>query len=170
MADRSIVYVDGFNLYYGALRGSLFKWLNLQRYFQLFRPHDQLQQIRYFSALISGPTQPNQLTYLQALETLPLVEVVLEKFKEKRLRCGVHHCAFAGARLFPAMEEKRTDVNIAVYMLDDAYQNLADHFILISGDSRNQDLPEVRDGSLRFLLKPFQMETFLGVVREVLGR
>ena len=42
--------------------------------------------------------------------------------------------------------------------------------ILISGDSRNQDLPEVRDGSLRFLLKPFQMETFLGVVREVLGR
>jgi CheY-like chemotaxis protein len=42
--------------------------------------------------------------------------------------------------------------------------------ILISGDSSNQDLPEVRDGSLRFLLKPFQMETFLGVVREVLGR
>jgi CheY-like chemotaxis protein len=42
--------------------------------------------------------------------------------------------------------------------------------ILISGDSSNQDLPEVRDGSLRFLLKPFQMETFLEVVREALGR
>jgi CheY-like chemotaxis protein len=42
--------------------------------------------------------------------------------------------------------------------------------ILISGDSSNQDLPEVRDGSLHFLLKPFQMETFLGVVREALGR
>jgi len=41
--------------------------------------------------------------------------------------------------------------------------------ILISGDANNQDLPEVRDGSLRFLLKPFQMETFLGVVREALG-
>jgi CheY-like chemotaxis protein len=42
--------------------------------------------------------------------------------------------------------------------------------ILISGDSSNQDLPEVREGSLRFLLKPFQMETFLGVVREALRR
>jgi CheY-like chemotaxis protein len=42
--------------------------------------------------------------------------------------------------------------------------------ILISGDSSNQDLPEVRDGSLRFLLKPFQMEVFLGVIREALGR
>jgi CheY-like chemotaxis protein len=42
--------------------------------------------------------------------------------------------------------------------------------ILISGDSSNQDLPEVREGSLRFLLKPFQMEAFLGVVREALGR
>jgi CheY-like chemotaxis protein len=42
--------------------------------------------------------------------------------------------------------------------------------ILISGDPSNQDLPEVRDGSFRFLLKPFQMETFLQVVREALGR
>jgi DNA-binding NtrC family response regulator len=41
--------------------------------------------------------------------------------------------------------------------------------ILISGDSSNQDLPEVREGSLRFLLKPFQMETFLRVVREALA-
>jgi uncharacterized LabA/DUF88 family protein len=32
-------------------------------------------------------------------------------------------------------EEKRTDVNIAVYMLDDAYQELAERFIVVSGDS-----------------------------------
>jgi CheY-like chemotaxis protein len=42
--------------------------------------------------------------------------------------------------------------------------------ILMSGDSSNAELPEVRDGSLRFLPKPFQMETFLEVVREALGR
>jgi len=42
--------------------------------------------------------------------------------------------------------------------------------ILISGDPSNQDFPEVRDGSLRFLLKPFRMEVFLEVVREALGR
>jgi CheY-like chemotaxis protein len=42
--------------------------------------------------------------------------------------------------------------------------------ILMSGDPSNQDVPEVRDGSLRFLLKPFRMEVFLEVVREALGR
>jgi DNA-binding NtrC family response regulator len=42
--------------------------------------------------------------------------------------------------------------------------------ILISGDPSNQDLPEVRDGSLRFLLKPFRIEAFLAAVREALGR
>jgi DNA-binding NtrC family response regulator len=41
--------------------------------------------------------------------------------------------------------------------------------ILISGDPSNQDLPEVRDGSLWFLLKPFRIETFVEVVREALG-
>ncbi len=60
MAKRSIVYIDGFNLYYGALRGTPYKWLNLQRYFTLLRTDDDLQQIHYFTALISGPTQANQ--------------------------------------------------------------------------------------------------------------
>jgi len=41
--------------------------------------------------------------------------------------------------------------------------------IIISGDSSNQDLPGVRDGSLQFLLKPFQMEAFLEGVREAVG-
>jgi DNA-binding NtrC family response regulator len=42
--------------------------------------------------------------------------------------------------------------------------------ILISGDSTNEDLPEVRDGSLAFLLKPFRIEALLDAVREALGR
>jgi CheY-like chemotaxis protein len=42
--------------------------------------------------------------------------------------------------------------------------------ILISGDTSNQDLPEVSAGALRFLLKPFRMENFLDAVRDALGR
>ena len=135
MAKRSIVYIDGFNLYYGSVRGTPYKWLNLQRYFTLLRPDDDLQQIHYFTALIDGPTQPNQVTYLKALGTLPLMHVVLGKFKTKRVRCGVSQCTFGGTRFFPASEEKRTDVNIAVHILDDAYQNRCDRFVLVSGDS-----------------------------------
>jgi uncharacterized LabA/DUF88 family protein len=37
--------------------------------------------------------------------------------------------------MFDTCEEKRTDVNIAVYMLDDAYNDKCDNFVLVSGDS-----------------------------------
>ena len=132
---RTIIYIDGFNLYYGALKGTPHKWLNLERYFSLLRPHDDIRAIKYFTAMVTGPTRAHQVTYLNALATLPLVEVILGKFKKKRVHCGEPSCSHAGNRLFETVEEKRTDVNIAVLMLDDAYQNACDQFVLISGDS-----------------------------------
>ena len=148
MPSRSIVYVDGFNLYYGAVRNTQFKWLNLQHFFKLLRPHDDLQQIHYFTALIDGPSRPNQDVYLRALATLSLVDIVLGKFKNKTVTRRSAACTFAGSRLFQMPEEKRTDVNIAVFMLDDAYQDRCDHLIVVSGDS---DLvPAVRMVKARF--------------------
>jgi hypothetical protein len=135
MPPRTIVYIDGFNLYYGAVRGSAFKWLNLQRFFQLLRPHDNIVKVHYFTALVDGPTKPNQDVCLRALGTLPLVNIVLGKFKKKQVRCSNSACTFAGDRFFAVPEEKRTDVNIAVFLLDDAYQNQCDHSIVVSGDS-----------------------------------
>lgn len=44
------------------------------------------------------------------------------------------------------------------------------HFILISGDSNNQELPNIRSRAVRFLAKPFGIEALLEVVQEVLGR
>jgi 6-hydroxy-3-succinoylpyridine 3-monooxygenase len=146
---RTIVYIDGFNLYYGAIRDTpSLKWLDLARFCKLLRPHDDLRLIRYFSALIDGPTKPNQDAYLRALSTTPLVEITLGKFKRKRVKCGVTSCISPGSKVYTTQEEKRTDVNIVVFMLDDAYQNLCDHFILISGDS---DLvPAINMVRLRF--------------------
>ena len=43
-------------------------------------------------------------------------------------------------------------------------------FILISGDPRNQELPDIRAGVVRLLVKPFGIDTLLAVVRELLGR
>ena len=55
MSRRSIVYIDGFNFYYGAVRGTRYKWLNLESVFRRLRPDDDLQAIYYFTALVSGP-------------------------------------------------------------------------------------------------------------------
>ena len=135
MSKRSIVYIDGFNLYYGALRGGPNKWLDLERYFTRLRPDDELQMVRYFTARIIGPNSVNQEAYLRALETLSLVTTHLGKFKTKRIVCRVPGCTYGGDRRFPTPEEKRTDVNIAIAMLDDAYQDLCDRLVLVSGDS-----------------------------------
>jgi len=132
---RTIIYVDGFNLYYGAVKGTPWKWLDLAKFFGHVRPADDLQSIRYFTAMVAGPTRPNQETYLRALSTTPLVEPVLGNFRRKSVECKLPACTYPGRRFFDAYEEKRTDVNIAVYMLDDAYQNRCDNFVLVSGDS-----------------------------------
>ncbi len=132
---RTIVYVDGFNLYYGAVKGTPHKWLDLQRFFALLRPDDVIEKIRYFSALIDGPHRVHQEAYLSALKTCPCVEITLGKFKTKRVECRNPHCLTPGRRFFEMQEEKRTDVNIAVFMLDDAYQDRCEQLILVSGDS-----------------------------------
>jgi len=63
------------------------------------------------------------------------VKVILGRFKNKLVNCGVTACAHANQRWFRIPEEKRTDVNIAESMVDNACQNRCDHLVLISGDS-----------------------------------
>lgn len=132
---RSIIYVDGFNLYYGAIKDGPYLWLNLERFFVSLRQHDDIQAIHYFTALVIGSARVDQETYLKALSTLSLVNVILGKYKAKQLVCLVAGCTHAEHRHFQSWEEKRSDVNIAIQMLDDAYQDLCDIFVMVSGDS-----------------------------------
>lgn len=118
------------------LKFSRDKWLDIARYFELLRLHDSIQRIRYFTALSSDGKSQDQLTYLKALETRPMVNTILGRYKKKSVKCLVQTCSVIQKdRIFKSQEEKRTDVNIAVSMLDDTYQNLCDHLIVVSGDS-----------------------------------
>ena len=116
-------------------KGTPWKWLNLQKYFELLRQDDDIQYIKYFTALVEGTHKPNQETYLLAIETLPKVKIILGKFKQKTVRCRVKECDFGGTRFFQTMEEKHTDVNIALHMLHDSVFNECDRLVLVSGDS-----------------------------------
>ena len=52
---RTVVYVDGFNLYYGALKGTSWKWLDLVVLFEkVLQPHHDILAIKYFTARVSG--------------------------------------------------------------------------------------------------------------------
>ena len=70
------VYVDGFNLYYGALKGTKFKWLNLVELARHVLPADHtIDKLIYFTARVSGVSDRDaprrQQVYLKALNTLP---------------------------------------------------------------------------------------------------
>lgn len=84
---------------------------------------------------MAGDSGIRQQVYLNALETLPKVSVVIGRYKTKTVKCRVNGCAFSGPKKFEAWEEKRTDVNIALQILDDAYQDVTDYFVVVSGDS-----------------------------------
>src|SRR5215467_15178103 len=73
------VYVDGFNLYYGCLRHTSHKWLDLDVLCRRLLPAYDIHRIRYFTARVSGRSDPRspalQATYLRALRTLPAVTI-----------------------------------------------------------------------------------------------
>jgi hypothetical protein len=77
---RANVYVDAFNLYYGCLRGTPYRWLDLAALCRRLLPNDEINRIRYFTALVSArsddPQEPQrQLTYLRALRTIPNLSI-----------------------------------------------------------------------------------------------
>lgn len=78
-ALRANVYVDAFNLYYGAVRGTPYKWLDLAKLSVGLVPRDSINRIRYFTARIHAqgdPQQPQrQQVYIRALETIPNLSV-----------------------------------------------------------------------------------------------
>ena len=85
---RARVYIDGFNLYYGAVKGTSFKWLNLVRLSALLLPRTcVVDKVLYFTAHVSGVLDPGaparQQTYLSALSTLPEVKVHFGSFLAK---------------------------------------------------------------------------------------
>ena len=58
---HTIVYVDGFNLYYGSGKGTQYKWLNLEAVCHTLLPGDQIVKIRCFTARVNGRPDDPQL-------------------------------------------------------------------------------------------------------------
>lgn len=139
---RTYVYVDGFNLYYRALRGTKFKWLNLEVLAKdLLDPENDISCIRYFTAPVSGkldPGQPiRQQRYLQALKTLSCISIHEGSFLTKPKVRPLVHPPVGGPThvLIWNSEEKGSDVNLATYLIHDAWRDLFDVALVLSQDT-----------------------------------
>ena len=82
---RANVYMDGFNLYYGALRNTPYRWLDVAKLCRFMLPRDTIHQIKYFTALVNPRAKDRdqrtrQQTYLRALHTIPNLEIIFGHF------------------------------------------------------------------------------------------
>lgn len=188
---KTYVYVDGFNLYYGAVKNTPFRWLNLVELARrVLPPAHNIKRVKYFTARVSGaadPTAPaRQQVYLNALKTLPEVEIYFGNFLAKTvwrpltnlpvagktinsvppvtLPAGNHTVTGSPKQTLPVgsypsssarkrakgstrplpdaliaeshtMEEKGSDVNLAVHLLNDAWKDLFDVGVVVSNDT-----------------------------------
>lgn len=128
------VYIDGFNLYHGlkSKHGRKYLWLDLEAVAErLLRSGQQLVAVRYFTARVRNdpPAQARQNAYLGALRSATSVDAVLGRFQEKQRTC------FKCGSTWRTYEEKETDVNIAVAMLEDGINEVFDTAVVLSADS-----------------------------------
>ncbi len=133
------VYVDGFNLYYGALKDTPLRWLNpLALASQVF-PAFACVACKYFSAQVSTKAGTagqalRQSIYWRALRTIPSLEIIEGHFKVRQTWARSAHPPPDMVEIVRA-EEKGSDVNLASHLLVDAMAGSYDVALVISGDS-----------------------------------
>ena len=139
---RTNFYIDGFNLYYGAVRGTPYKWLNLHALARRIFPKNETNRVRYFTARVqSRPDDPRQAqrqqAYIRALETIPLLTVHYGRFLTSVARMPLVNPTPGGSRTAEVLrtEEKGSDVNLATYLLLDGFRGDYELAVVISNDS-----------------------------------
>jgi uncharacterized LabA/DUF88 family protein len=154
---ETIVYIDGYNLYYGRLKGTPYKWFDLYRLSEILLheqvPDHKLIKVKYFTALVKTKfathgiaSQQAQDSYHRALTRLyPLnVEIIY----------GAHSTVRDTPLIYKKppqldnrtevwkIEEKMTDVNIALHAYRDVIKGNCKRVVLISNDADQVPLLE----------------------------
>lgn len=134
------VYIDGFNLYYGSLKNTPYKWLNLLTMSQLLFPRDEINKVKYFTARVSArphdPDQPNrQQTFFRALLTEPNIEIIEGRFLTKPTSMPLANSKPQKFVQVIKTEEKGSDVNLAVHLLHDGYNKDYEMAVMVTNDS-----------------------------------
>ena len=117
---RTCVYIDAFNLYYGCLRRSPYRWLDLATLCGIMLPRNDIVSIKYFTARVVPRTvDPQQASrqqvYLRALGSLPNLEIVYGHYLSHTVRMPLANPVPGGPRYAEVIktEEKGSDVNLA---------------------------------------------------------
>lgn len=151
---RTIIYVDGLNLYYRCLRGTQFKWLDLNQLFtNLLDPKYQITQINYFYADVKLlpydlEARNRQAVYINALKTCNNITFHNGNFIKHKAEMHIWDDPASIVEVI-WVEEKCSDVNLATNLLNDAWKDQYDAAFVVSSDS------DLKDG-MRLVKQEFQ--------------
>lgn len=177
---KTTIYIDGFNLYFSALKSTPYKWLDVVSLFSkichIQDPESDIQKIKFFTAPVKGKIATrgekavqSQQIYHKALQTLyPEIFQIIEGFfivqavNLPKLQTPINKEERVGVW---KMEEKKTDVNIALHAFRDAMKGM-EQIVLVSNDSDlvpvfeaiKEDFPTVRLAVIAPKLKPDEAE------------
>ena len=153
---RTKVYVDGYNLYYGCLKKTGHKWLDLHKLFkEQILPTSapvgsELIGIKFFTAPIlekassAADSVSSQARYHSALNRLYPENIEIVKGYYSMTPAKVRLCDAEDPRRWPRdcqealiwkLEEKQTDVNLALHAYHDASRGNVDQIVIVTNDT-----------------------------------
>lgn len=140
---RTNVYIDSWNLYYGCLKGTPYRWINVAELTRLSIPTNyQINRLRFFTARVKArPGDPHgpvrQETLFRALQTIPGLTMHYGNFLVSKPMMRLVIPLPDGTQYVRVIktEEKGSDVNLATHLLVDAFHGEFDAAVIVSDDS-----------------------------------
>lgn len=154
---KTYVYIDGFNLYHGAVEHTCYKWLDIRQLCEKLLPKNDIAHIRYFTSpskdTLSDPDRSvRQRIYWRALDTLPgFSRPATGNFTIRPRRFplapprrwddpndpDVVFLEPGGptSAVILHQEEKGADVNLAAWLLVDAFRKRFEVAVVMSNDA-----------------------------------
>ena len=135
------LYIDGFNLYYRALKDTPYRWLDLRRLAETLFPQDSTNRVSYFTARLDArpgnPSQRQRQQALRALATLPGFDAYFGVFRSglKRRPLAEPVAGLPDYVLVRDSEEKGSDVNLATRLLVDGFNGEYEQAVVVSNDA-----------------------------------
>jgi uncharacterized LabA/DUF88 family protein len=133
--ERVAAYIDGFNLYHAMMAAQRRKylWLDLRVFCErLLAENQKLILVKYFTSLARHKPQSwcRQMMFLDALRKEAGISPVYGEFTGHLERSIPDD----HGQEYLRWTEKKTDVNLAVALVIDAYQDVYDAALLVSAD------------------------------------
>lgn len=150
---RTTIYIDGYNLYYSRLKGTPYKWLDVVSLFRdrILRQQDpeaEVVSIKYFTSPVKAlyarhgeaSTHAQDQYHRALLARDPGLVAIIRGFHVfEPTNLPTYHPEVDPSKDHVTrvwmIEEKQTDVNIALHAYRDAARDVTDQLVICSNDS-----------------------------------